>query len=581
MSDQTPQPGMRTRQAGESGGRPSAARAAAARAAEVRAGAVKAAAGSLARAGAQVSHPRQTVAAGGRRLQVAAAVIAALAVGVGYSYMDKPAAATASNTGAAAPTDAPVNSAMVACPIVTGSADAAIAAYTPLNAAANKAAAASPSASASAGSSGSTGNFARVSIAGTTDPLFSFTQTGAIYTSTGQSGNISNLNQESQPFTGQAEGAFAPGFTATETLSSTSVTNEQGLAATPCTAPATNLWFIGTELGPDQQALLNMVDTDAVSAQVNISGYTGSGPISSTTMAADQGLVVGAQSEYSGTIDLTQLNTAAGGSGSNAAGNPLAVDVSATSGRVAAALLDSDGGNGRDFVLPQQPATHLVIPGVPAPSSNPSTPMKLELMLLSPTADTGVTLKWIGHSTITPTVTVPQLNAGQVAQVNISSIPTSGEPAALEIDSTSGTPVIAEVKVTAEGGSDTAYLSPVPALTGESVVAANTAGSVVELTNKGATGAQVLVTAEGGTSPVSQTVSVPAGSTVATTVQAPPGASTFAISVTPMGGAGSIYAARLMTDGNGGLTIQPMTTALEDVQVPPVHQDLSGTVPQS
>ena len=591
VSEQNPPPGMRTRQTSGSGrgepDRPAAARGASARAraAEVRAGAVKAATGSLARAGAQVSHPRQSVVAGGRRLQVAVAVMAALAVGIGYSYMDKPAAAT-SDAANAAPTNTPVRSVLVACPIVTGSGDASVAAFTPLNAAANKAAAASPSASASAAAGGApstgSGNFAQVTGLGAASPLVSFTQTGAIYTSTGQSGNISNLSQESAPFVGQAVGAYAPGFTATETLSSTSVDTEQGLAATPCTAPATNLWFLGTELGVDQQALLNMVDTDSLSAQVNISGYNSSGPLSSAAMAADQGLVINGQSEYGGTIDLTQLNTAAGGgTGANSAGNPLAVDVTATSGRVAAALLDSDGGTGRDFILAQQPAAHLVIPGIPAPSNNPSTPMKVELMLLAPTAATGVTLKWVGHSTITPTVTVPQLSAGQVAQVNLSSIPLAGEPAALEIDSTGGVPIIAEVKVTAEGGSDTAYLSPVPALTGESIVAANTAGSIVELTNKGTTGAQVKVTAEGGSSPVSQTVPVPAGTTVAVTLQAPPGAATFAVSVTPLNGASSVYAARIMTASGGGLTIQPMTTSLEDVQVPPVRADLSGTVPQS
>jgi len=68
--------------------------------------------------------------------------------------------------------------------------------------------------------------------------------------------------------------------------------------------------------------------------------------------------------------------------------------------------------------------------------------------------------------------------------------------------------------------------------------------------------------------------------TKAVTVQAPKGATSFAVSVVPQGGAASIYAARVM-QGGGMLTIQPIATALETVLIPPVHSDLSGTVPQS
>jgi hypothetical protein len=117
-------------------------------------------------------------------------------------------------------------------------------------------------------------------------------------------------------------------------------------------------------------------------------------------------------------------------------------------------------------------------------------------------------------------------------------------------------------------------------LTGESVVADNSSGSVVELTNTGGKDAQVNVTVEGTGTPAPQTVTVPAQSTKAVTLLAPKGAAAFAVSVTPLNGANSIYAARVMTAGGGMVTVQPMTTALETVQIPAVRDDLSGTVPQ-
>jgi hypothetical protein len=62
---------------------------------------------------------------------------------------------------------------------------------------------------------------------------------------------------------------------------------------------------------------------------------------------------------------------------------------------------------------------------------------------------------------------------------------------------------------------------------------------------------------------------------------APAGATQFAVTVTPLNGASQIYAARVMTGSGPLITIQPMATALESVQIPPVRSDLSGTVPQN
>lgn len=491
------------------------------------------------------------VAGAGRRAQVAIGVSAALVVGLGYGYSTKPAASSIAQTAVA--TITPVRNTTVVCPTVLGQTDADFSAITP------------------AGTATPGGNdTATLSAFNSQTPALTLKGTGTLSTALGKSGDPANLNQESVAMVGQATGAYAPGYTVTETLNSGSGTSH-GLASTPCTAPDTDYWYIGAAADA-KLAQLNLYNSDQIAAEVNLAAYTQNGPVASAVMQTDQGLLVQPGSLYTQPIDLTALTGAA---------TPLAVHLTTTAGRVSAALLDSDANGGRDFILAQKPSAHLVIPGIPAPTTNPAQKMKLQLTLLSPNSDTDVTLHWVGGSTITPNATVPHLSAGKVQQVDLSSVPVAGEAAALQVDSTNNTPIVAEIKVVAEGGGDSAYLSPVAALTGESVVAGNTGGSVVELTNTATKDAQVKVTIEGSGNPAAQTVTVPAGSTKAVTLQAPAGATSFAVAVEPMDGAASVFAARIMTGNGGLLTIQPMATALETVNVPAVRSDLSGVVPQS
>lgn len=492
------------------------------------------------------------VAGAGRRAQVAIGVFAALVVGLAYSYSTKPAAGSAQS--AAAATATPVRNTTVICPMVTGQGDADFSAITPVG----------------AGTPGG-GDTATVTAFNGQTPAIALKGTGTLGTVDSLSGEPANLNNESVPIVAQATGAYAPGFTVTETLIS-GTGPSHGLAGTPCTAPDTDYWFIGAA-GDAKSALLNLYNSDQIAAEVNLSAYTQDGPVTGGLMQTDQGLLVQPTSQYTQPVDLTAL--------ANNSPTPIAVHLTTTAGRVAAALLDSDANGGRDFIQSQKPAAHLVIPGIPAPAADAAAKMKLQLTLLSPTADADVTLHWIGGSTITPNVTVPHLSAGKVQQVDLSSVPVSGEAAALQIDSANGVPLIAEIRVTGQGGSDSAYLNPVAALTGESVVADNIGGSVVQLSNTATKDAQVKVTVEGSGNPAPQTVTVPAGSTKAVPLQAPAGAASFAVSVDPMGGAASVFAARIMTSTGGLITIQPMSTALETVDVPAVRSDLSGAVPQS
>jgi hypothetical protein len=506
---------------------------------------------SLGRVGAQAG------AGTSRRLQVAIAVFVALGVGVGYGYGVKPAAAKPQTVAAAKSTA--VRTATVACPDVLGHNDATINAITPAGAA--------------GGLTPAAGDKATITALAGKAPIATLSKQGTLSVNAGQSGDPANFNQPSIPVVGQATGGYAPGFTVNDTLADGGTTGTHGLASTPCTAPDTDFWYLGADPGnKGATAQINLFNTDQVAAQVNVTAYTPAGQVGASATQLGQGLLVPAGGQSANPVDLTSLNST---------GDLVAVHVVATAGRVVGALLDSDGAAGRDFIQAQKPAAHLTVPGVPAPSAKPASPMKLQLILFSPNTDTDVTLHWIGNSKIVPTAQPPHLTAGQVKTVDISNVPAPGEAGALQIDSANNVPILAAIKVTAEGGSDNAYLSPVAALAGEGVVADDNNGSVIELTNASAQSAQVTVTVESATgAPTPQTVTVAGQTTKAVTVQAPQGAASFAVSVVPQGGASSIYAARVMTNG-GLLTIQPIPTALETVQIPAVRADLSGAVPQS
>jgi hypothetical protein len=491
------------------------------------------------------------VAGGGRRAQVAFAVLAAIGIGIAYSYGVSPAVAPSAAT---ASKPVPVRTATVVCPEVIGSADATLSVITP-----------------DLGSTPAAGDTATAVSLGSKSPFATLKQTGVLSVNTRISGDAASLAQDSVPVIGQARGAYAPGFTVTETLSSGPTTSQHGLASTACVAPDNDFWYLGADPGAKSTAKINLFDSDQITAQVNLAAYTADGPVrAAEALQIGQGLLVPSGNQHD-PIDL---------GGFSGAGTPIAVHVTATAGRVTGALLDSDGATGRDFIAAQRPAAHLVIPGVPMPSAKPASPMKLQLILFSPQSDTDVTLHWIGSSRILPTVSAPHLVADHVATVDISGVPAIGEAGAMQIDSADNTPILAEIKVTGEGGSDIAYASPVPVLSGEAIVADNAAGSVVQLTNAGTKDAQVRVIVEGVGAPSPQTVTVPAQSTKAVTVQARKGTADFAVSVDPLAAADDLYAARVMTTGDGMITIQPMATALETVRIPPVRNDLSGSVPQ-
>lgn len=515
------------------------------------------------------------VAGVGRRVQVAGVVIGALVIGLGYGFA-KPAASPAASADAssAASTTTPVSSATVVCPVVKDNSSTNVATFAP----------------------------GTVSVAGTSGESVTQQQgggksslnagkPGTVSGATGLSGApLSGQNDPSNPILATASGADAAGLTVTETMPSGPLSEEKGLAAQNCGVPDTDFWFVGLGTDASPYAMLNMVDVDDTPASVTVTMYTAGGELAQSEAQPLQGITVPAHSEQYELINSFDQQKQ---------GAPYAIHVVASSGRVAAGVLDWDGkGGGRDFIGSQKSATALVFPGIPQAGSGE----KVELSLLSPNTAATVALRWVGHSTITPAVGASftgNLAQGKVTTVDLSSVPTSGEYAALEVcgaNSGAGSclpvtgtggaiPIVGEVEViqSDNNGQDTAYTNPVLPLSGDGIVADDRAHTVVTLTNTGRGPAQVKLTETGtGSKPtvVSSTVSVPAGQTVSAPLTAPKGASDFALTVTPLGGAQDVYAARI--EGSGSqLSIQPLSTASESVTVPAVSQDSSGLVPQN
>jgi Family of unknown function (DUF5719) len=514
------------------------------------------------------------VAGVGRRVQVAGVVIGALVIGVGYGYA-KPAAssATAASKSVAQSTTTPVSSATVVCPVVKDSDSTNISTFSP----------------------------GTVSVAGTSSEavtqlqgkssLLTAGKPGTLATATGLSGSLASAQDPNDPVVARVTGADAAGFTMTATAPSGSLSQEKGLASENCGSPDTDFWFVGLGTDSSPFSMLNLVNVDNLAASVTITMYTASGQLVQSAAEPLQGITIPADSQ-----DYQLLNVF----DTQKQGAPYAVHVAVTAGRVAASVLDWDGnGDGRDFIGSQKSSATLLIPGIPQAEDNE----KVSMMLLSPTAEANVALRWIGHSTITPAVGSSfsgDLVQGKVTAVDLSEVPTQGEYAALEVCGANSAadqclpisgsggviPIVGEVKVTQsnDDGQDTAYTNPVLPLTGDGVVADNEPGSVVTLTNTGSAAAQVKLTETGsGSTPAvgTTTVSVPAGQTVDTTLAEPKGASgDFALTVTPQGGAQGVYAARI--DGTGAnLSIQPLSTAAETVTIPAVGLDTSGLIPQN
>jgi hypothetical protein len=405
----------------------------------------------------------------------------------------------------------------------------------------------------------------------------------------------------SVPLVLQANGSYAPGFSAGELLRSDSG-HERGMAATSCTTPGTDFWFAGVSIGDDRNSLLYLANTDTAPATVNLTYYGPDGKIDTGTVGHDITVLPKTSLQYLlSTAVPTPPKTGV-----------ASVHVTTTEGRVAAQLLDVDrpqgnaaNGQGMDFIPAQTPAvaaeTAQTIPGIPAPKT---TLTKIDLVVTA-TSDVPVSIDhvyWYGKGgrielsdqtkdpgpgytkrdsslSISPNHTVVFNMIGDAAD--------SDESAAIQVVGSGGS-FLSGVRLVEtdqkSNSQDTAYLAPTPPIAGQAIVTDSNIGgpakSTLILTSAGSKGATVQVTTIGADNkPAVASMTIPANGTVAYPPQA---TGWFTTIVQAQPGSDPIYGARVMTDqpakGGTQFTAQVLTDARVSAAVPPVAADLSGAV---
>jgi hypothetical protein len=360
------------------------------------------------------------------------------------------------------------------------------------------------------------------------------------------------------------------------------VAQSSGLAGVRCGEPGSDIWFVGPgQQNGAAQIQLDLMNVDSLAASVNVSLITDAGPVqagngSAITVAPHQTVT-------------ESLASAAGDS------SVVAIEVHTSIGRVSANVSESGSSHGGTTSwLPSaaEPATQLVIPGVPS-SSNAglflavpgSSNAKVNVLAITPQGH----YRPFGAQTID----LPSQSASYVALT-----PLGGTAAALEI--TSNVPVTAAVLV--PGSSTNAYTAATGPIVEQAVVAGNTDGSgyaasVVLSAPAGAARVRLTEIPEGqGTASqgsasqgsasqgsASQVMSVQAGHTLDVPVKAPPGArhgAAFAIVITPLAGSGPLYGARVETQGQSTIvSIIPAASALTTISLLPVRDTYAAVFP--
>ena len=385
-----------------------------------------------------------------------------------------------------------------------------------------------------------------------------------------------------------ATGAMAQAMEAEEATGS-------GPASVRCGEPGSDLWFVG----PGQQSgaaqiQLDLMNVDTLAASVDVSVVTDAGPVQAGN---DTGITVPPHQ----TVTESLSSLAAGSS-------VAAIEVRTSIGRVAADVSESTAQGGTASWLPASaPAsTRLLIPGVASSGSA----ARLFIVVPGSAAARVSVLAITSQGQYRPFGTQPVDVPGDSASY-VPLTPLGGTASALEL--TANVPVAAAVLVPGTGlGAFTAATAPISE---QAVVAGNTSGSglsttvvlsapagparvrLTELTPaagshaSGSTASGSTASGSAASQPgtasqeitASQQVTVPAGRTLAVPAAAPRGGgrgAAFAVVITPLPGSGPLYAARVQTQGQGGVvSIIPAVSALTTISLPPVRDSYAAISP--
>jgi hypothetical protein len=167
---------------------------------------------------------------------------------------------------------------------------------------------------------------------------------------------LRSVNRSQPPILMRADGSWAPSALAGVVARQQDGTTE-GLSSAACAAPGRQWWFVGAGSQLGRGAALLVSNAAEEPARFDITLYSGAGPVQAL---AGKGIDLGPSSSVRLRLDALAPDE-----------ELLAIEVLATSGRVAAALRDvavpsEDRPRGVDFIPPAQaPANRLVIAGIP------------------------------------------------------------------------------------------------------------------------------------------------------------------------------------------------------------------------
>jgi len=361
----------------------------------------------------------------------------------------------------------------------------------------------------------------------------------------------------------EATGSMAQGLEAEQTASG-------GLATAQCGGPGTDFWFVGPGQKSASDIQLYLMNTDSQAADATVQVLTDSGPVLGTTDAGigvpPHGLVVQSLAKF---LQGSRV---------------IALNVTTSVGRVAAALLETSGGGQPGAWLPaaQPPATSQVLPGLPdafgphqlyiaVPGGN-NAQVKVTAVTgkgsYQPTGGNGIELP--GGSAIS--VALPSLG---------------GIPAALVVSS--NVPVTASVSVPGgAAGAPGVFSAAASPVQEQGVIAGNPgsggSSSLVLSAPQAAAQVRVAELAEAGGPPPAAPRVVPlaAGHTVVVPLVAAHGrgpAPAFAVVVTPLAGSGPVYAGRVTSVGGAPRSILTVPSSLTWVPLPAVRNSLTTALP--
>lgn len=355
----------------------------------------------------------------------------------------------------------------------------------------------------------------------------------------------------------QASGALARGLEAEQTSAGS-------LPTAACTSPGTNFWFSGPGQRTAGRIELYLMNPGSQVADVSVDIATDAGPLQETT---DAGISVPPHGMIVQSLAAPLRNSRA-----------ISLHVRTSVGQVAAAVQEATGGGQGSWLPPaQEPARHLVIPGLPGVAGTRELYIAVPGVKDATVQVTAVTSRGSYQPTGASGIDLP---GGSAAEITVPSL--GGIPAALRL--TANTPITSSVLIPGGGGALGTFTAAAPAIEEQGVVADNLTGpgrssTLVLSAPHGAARVSVAeIAATGSAASQTQQVPVPAGKSVVVTLRAIRGAprgTPFAVVITPQAGSGPVYAGRVIMGNGAGAPLQailPVASALSTVPLPPVHQ---------